>query len=40
MLIERTIEIAVRPADLWILLTDGEQMKRWMADLVHSATLH
>ena len=36
MLIERTIEIAARPADLWILLTDGEQMKRWMADLVHS----
>ena len=34
--IERTIEIAVSPATLWPLLTESEQMKRWMPELVSS----
>ena len=34
MHIQRTIEIRTRPEALWKLLTDAEQVKRWIPELV------
>ena len=39
MNVDRTIEIAVSPEDLWPLLTDTEHLKTWMPDIVDDELL-
>ena len=39
MHIERTIEIDVAPAILWTLLTETEQVKRWVPELIDDVPL-
>ena len=34
MILERTIDLAAPPARIWTLLTEPEQIKRWITELV------